>query len=376
MVLSHYLNGRDNNFNLIRFLAASAVIVTHAPGILSGYDTVEPLQIATGFTLGYHAVTVFFVLSGFLIAASLDRNANPIDYFTARGLRLLPALVVTALVTAFVIGPVFTVLPLGDYFSDLRTWIYTPLTGGLVSDDAVVPGLFAGAPIETINMPLWTLRYEAAMYVGLALVFYLGAFATKSRFTIYATAGIAGYLALTLLSDLREQIQPLDHLARFALCYLVGSALYVYRDQLRLHWSGLLAGFALAWLAKGTALAEPAVILLAGYAVVWFGFIPNGLIRRFNRLGDVSYGLYIYGWLALQIVALTIDGLTSVTLFALAFPLALAAAIASWVCVEKPMLARRKQVAAGLRRLTGSASGERRSGASGLPGSDLAQRRL
>lgn len=367
MVLSDYLNGRDNNFNLIRFLAAGAVIVTHAPGILSGYDTIEPLQIATGFTLGYHAVTVFFVLSGFLIAGSLDRNANPIDYFAARGLRLLPALVVTALVTAFVIGPIFTNLSLGEYLSDMRTWAYVPLTGGLVTDDAPLPGLFAGAPIETINMPLWTLRYEAAMYVGLALVFYLGAFASKRRFALYAIAGLAGYLALTVLSDLRAQIQSLDHLARFALCYLVGSALYVYRDHIKLHWSGLLAGFALAWLAKGTVLAELALVLFAGYAVVWFGFIPSGFVRRFNRLGDVSYGLYIYGWLALQIVALTVAGLTPVTLFALAFPLALAAAIASWICIEKPMLAKRRQVADGLRRL---------GGARRLSGSGLAQRRL
>ena len=38
--------GRDNNFNLIRMLAASAVIISHSAPLSLGPNTIEPLHYA------------------------------------------------------------------------------------------------------------------------------------------------------------------------------------------------------------------------------------------------------------------------------------------------------------------------------------------
>ena len=65
VILGDVARNRDNNLNLIRMIAALAVLVSHAYPIALGPDAVQPLQRLTGNTLGGLAVAVFFVISGF-----------------------------------------------------------------------------------------------------------------------------------------------------------------------------------------------------------------------------------------------------------------------------------------------------------------------
>ncbi|MFS8138242.1 MAG: acyltransferase family protein, partial [Thermomonas sp.] len=96
-----------NNFNVMRLVAAWLVIYGHAWAITgrSGQDLLASL---TRFRFaGAIAVDMFFVVSGFLIAASLQRNSVR-GYLISRGLRIVPALVVCVGVTTFVIGPLLS----------------------------------------------------------------------------------------------------------------------------------------------------------------------------------------------------------------------------------------------------------------------------
>ncbi|MHA1545910.1 MAG: acyltransferase family protein, partial [Alphaproteobacteria bacterium] len=207
--IDSHLRGRENNFNLIRFLAAMAVIVSHSPGVLLGYEAPEPLEDSTGYTLGYHAVNVFFTLSGFLIAKSLITRNDLAAFFAARTLRLIPGLLLATLVTAFVFGPLFTTLGFWEYFSNWSVWTYAPIMGSLVTSELELPGLYTTLAIAgNVNEPLWTLRYEAVMYVGLAAIFSLGMLAGVRRFLIFALLGLAGYAAIIWFTDLREIITP------------------------------------------------------------------------------------------------------------------------------------------------------------------------
>ena len=70
MRLSHYANGRDNNFNLIRLLAAFAVLFSHSVAILGLPPEREIFFDRLGVSLAEMAVDVFFVTSGF------DKNVN------------------------------------------------------------------------------------------------------------------------------------------------------------------------------------------------------------------------------------------------------------------------------------------------------------
>ena len=61
--------GRDNNFNLVRFCAAFLVLVSHSWPLTA--TPAEPLERLAGFSLGHLGVDVFFVVSGFLVTGSL-----------------------------------------------------------------------------------------------------------------------------------------------------------------------------------------------------------------------------------------------------------------------------------------------------------------
>lgn len=59
MKLSIYSQGRDNNFNLIRIVAALAVLVTHSFALAIGSGDAEPFRESLGMTMGSIAVDVF-----------------------------------------------------------------------------------------------------------------------------------------------------------------------------------------------------------------------------------------------------------------------------------------------------------------------------
>lgn len=73
VLLSDILGRGNNNFDLVRVIAAALVIISHGFLIVHGTSGAEPLASISAYTLGQHSVNVFFTLSGLLVSASLDR---------------------------------------------------------------------------------------------------------------------------------------------------------------------------------------------------------------------------------------------------------------------------------------------------------------
>src|SRR4051812_15966764 len=91
-----------NSLDFFRFLAALLVIFSHSYPLSMGtqYEQkYEPLIVVSNhqMTLGTFAVAIFFIISGFLISASLDRSRSWISYIIARFMRIVPGLVVVVL---------------------------------------------------------------------------------------------------------------------------------------------------------------------------------------------------------------------------------------------------------------------------------------
>ncbi len=84
VVLKDVCEGRDNNLNLIRMIAAVGVLVSHAWPLSLGPGTPEPLSAAVGQSLGSLSVLVFFVISGFLIPRSFERQPTLANWLRAR----------------------------------------------------------------------------------------------------------------------------------------------------------------------------------------------------------------------------------------------------------------------------------------------------
>ena len=80
MLISSFIGSRENNFNLLRFIAAVLVLYSQSyPLTGSGGGVVETFL---GMSFGAIAVEVFFISSGFLIAHSfISRKNNKTFYY-------------------------------------------------------------------------------------------------------------------------------------------------------------------------------------------------------------------------------------------------------------------------------------------------------
>jgi peptidoglycan/LPS O-acetylase OafA/YrhL len=126
--LSKVFDARNNSMNIMRLLTALAVIYGHASAVTGRGPGDIFLQYVGYKFIGGVAVDVFFVLSGFLITASV-MSGNGIRYFIAsRVLRIYPALIVCCVLSVFLLGSLLTISD--QYWQSMDTWRY--LLGNLL----------------------------------------------------------------------------------------------------------------------------------------------------------------------------------------------------------------------------------------------------
>jgi peptidoglycan/LPS O-acetylase OafA/YrhL len=338
------LHGRDNNFNLIRFVAAFAVMVDHSFALVVPEQAANASLDLGALELGRVGVDIFFIVSGFLVTRSVMTRPTVLDYGVARFMRLFPALFVTCFAIAFLLGPLVTSVSLHDYFTDPRTWLFVPVTASLITHTMTLPGVYDTLPVSgVIDQPLWTLRYEAFCYILLAVFALAGLLATRFRAVLTLALIFAGYCLVTFGTDLRE-MNAIDSATRFVLTFFVGGALYVFADKIRLDFGIVLLLAAGAFLAHGTPIYEAMLRIALAYGVLWCALVPAGLVRDFNKLGDYSYGLYILCFPIQQAFVMLDPNITPVALLVSSFPAVLAFAILSWHFVEHPALHRKEWV--------------------------------
>ncbi len=337
--LSQLLSGRDNNLNLIRLIAAAAVLVSHAFPIALGAGAAEPLEELTGLSLGGHAVAVFFVLSGLLIARSFDRASSRIRFVTARVMRLFPGLVVVLVLTVLA-GAMLTTSTMSAYLTDPATMRYVPGNLSLFFLQYSLPGVFADNPNgPAINGSLWTLFYEVVCYGGVFVLGVLGLLRRRGMFSV-VFAGLAAAFLFSLDWEPASGIAyRLDLLAHLAFPFGLGVLAYVWRDQLPTDGRIAAALWLLPLAAFGTGLLVlPAIMVALGYSTIWFGFAVKGPLLAYNRIGDYSYGLYIYAFPLQQLLVHLAPGMSPLENILAALPITLVLAALSWFFIERRAL--------------------------------------
>lgn len=331
---------RRNNFDALRIAAALMVLFGHGY-VLSGLGDLEPVARTTGVGgFGEVGVSIFFVISGFLVSASWDRLPDFKAFMAARLLRIVPGLAVAVMLSAFVLGPLVSILPASGYFAAPQTWLYPLRNILLYPVTYALPGVFGGLPFpDVVNGSLWTLRLEFSCYL-LTPVLWL--FVRRRRsFALLAAAAAALLFAMCVAAGPR--LPPMALIgARNLYLFLAGAALYAYRAEpwtrswLSVAASGVtVVAAAFASRAWGPLVASLALPLL----VVAFAQKPLARISSFSRYGDYSYGVYIYAFPVQQTLMLVfgpeigVPAFVGLTLLCVA-PLA----AASWLLVEKPAL--------------------------------------
>lgn len=325
-----------NNFNLLRFVFASLVILSHAPELRDGNRQHELLSRAFGtISFGELAVDSFFLLSGFLIVQSWRGRPEVGAFLRSRILRIYPGFIGSALVCAFLVGPF---VGSTSYFQDFS---WTKFSAGVaVLSLHGIPTVFPGATNTVINGAVWTIPYEFLCYL---LVLGCGLAGVLQRRWTWLALFVAS-VAIHAADQAGVVHLPfaLHHFARFAMAFTAGGCFQLYFQQIP--WRRDLAAIALLLaiaLLFSKVLAEPGVCLFWGYAVFFYAMAGRSLLR-FNHLPDVSYGVYLYAWPINKLVLWAFPGLDLLVLIPAVFALSLLAGIASWYLVERPFMQLKK----------------------------------
>lgn len=333
--LADGLRKRQDNFLLLRVLAAAAVIYGHSYAMVAHRGPPEVfIWMDWGVYSGTIAVDMFFLTSGFLIAGSFLRRRNVLEFAWARALRVLPAYALCVFACAFVVGALYTSLPLRDYLKNPATrgyaWINMHFNTNMVWD---LPGVFTDNPRRsTVNGSLWTLPAEVRMYLFVAIIGGLGILPRRA----YCNLLLAGLFVAGLLAPDYLPLVPQAAFVRLAGFFSLGVFCYVNRDVVPANAWLVLALAAVAWLLRTTPLYPYAFGLAEAAFVFWFVYRTRW--HGYNRLGDYSYGIYLWGYPAQQIMAHHFPTAAPLTNAALSLPLAVLLGVASWHLLEKPAL--------------------------------------
>lgn len=338
--LSSVSAGRDNNLNLMRFVAATMVILTHAFG-LTDNTAFEPFHRLFDLGGGDVGVNMFFVLSGLLVTKSW-LGKRPSEFAWARCMRIYPGLWASVLITVLLAGLFFSTVPTLTFWSSRETLAYIghnffvlPHFGARLD----LPHAFTAEGRE-FNVSLWTLPLEIEMYLMLALVGVL--LGVRARYVAALALLGAGMVIVAHLTHSSDAM--LASRGRFLYFFFCGSLAYMLRERILLSTLGAAALFAgligVGLLSGSFPVRQAALALALPYLLLWSAYIPRGFIRNWNRLGDYSYGLYIYSVPIQTAVAALGIGSTPLKNFWISMPIALAFATASWHLLEQRALHR------------------------------------
>ena len=328
---SESFDKNPNNFDALRIVAALTVLAVHQYALMGQTEPGIPGMVSWGLV----AVWVFFVISGYLVAQSWCSDPHVLRFALRRVLRIWPALTVVVVLSAFVLGPWITTRALPDYWHHAMTWDY--LQNLLMQSRYFLPGVLEDAPgNKSINGSLWTIPYEVSCYVVLAVVGVLGLHRGFVWQLVWALAFLAWYFS----GNLPDQSGTLLHYRELGLYFFAGAALFCLRAWWQPHrWLVMVVLWgmaALLWFAQwrylALALCIPITVLAVGTSS-WPG------LRRAGRLGDPSYGLYLWAFPIQQlIVHFTYPRWSYGASLVLAVTLTMVAAFASWYLIEKPAL--------------------------------------
>src|SRR5271167_2780329 len=170
---------RQNNIDFARIMLALLVIFSHSYSLALDNERTEPFHLLSHgrVTGGRIAVDLFFILSGFLIAASYERSSSASSFLRKRIARIYPAFIVLAFVTLVVFNPLAHGHVAGANLHDELTNV---VGNTLRLRGWVTIGAFPYNPAPgDMNGSLWSISHEFWCYIGVLILGMLGLLRSK-----------------------------------------------------------------------------------------------------------------------------------------------------------------------------------------------------
>jgi peptidoglycan/LPS O-acetylase OafA/YrhL len=331
---------RDNNFDSLRLIAATAVIFSHSFLLADQNERREPFVRLLGAhnIIGIYGVLVFFAISGYFVTRSYFSSASPLEFIQKRVLRIFPGLIVCAFILTFVIAPIFFNGSAASYYLSADPYRYFFRT--IFLQKAGWPDI-SGVNFydlkygSILNGSLWSIQSEVLCY---AIVLVLG---------ICGLLQFRTSVALLTFGIVSNHYFDGGNLVFVLPAFSAGMAMFFAREKYKFQVRGVLAIVALVALILGGLtgnLRDIAFPIFGAYAIIYLGFTRTFSLGRGARFGDMSYGIYIYGWPVEQCIRAGCgDSATWWKIFLLSLPITLLLGFLSWHVVEKVALRRRSR---------------------------------
>jgi len=323
--------GRASGFDYLRIGLAVLVICFHSMITSYGSSFQENVTHHGAGVAWYLILPMFFALSGFLVAGSLERSKSIGVFLGLRVFRIFPALATDTLVCALLLGPLLTTLPLGEYFSSPVLHQYFQNILGIIHFN--LPGVFETNPSHKVNGQLWTIPVELECYITLTVLGVLGVHRHR-KWMLAAFLALFAYSEWQILS--RGDGAYNERILLLSFC--AGVAFYQFRDIIRLNPLIAILALIISLLCLSAPQAGYVMAIPVTYLTVFLG-LRNPPKSHLLETGDYSYGLFLYGYPIQQsMVYLFPFAHTWWGNLILSVPLALMFAVGSWHLVEKKVL--------------------------------------
>lgn len=267
---------------------------------------------------------MFFSISGYLIAGSWNADPHVRRFMARRFLRLWPAYACCIVVCAS-LSASFPARDMPD-LSRLASAFYLKNLWFSAFDWGFFP---FRSPF--MNRSLWMIGFEVDLYIA----FVLAAALNRRLLPL-----VAGLVFLVALLGTRWEAQVQGGLfecwsLRFAGYFAFGVLL---RELPVLRGSAFLVAFVLLGLALiASGERDAGLLLLIPAAAVWFGEQSWPVLRSAARFGDLSLGVFLWGWPVHQVTSLWLAaGVSGLVRFEVVSLLALLLAWVSWRYIEAP----------------------------------------
>lgn len=278
-----------NNFDILRILLATVVFYFHM-----GVEIQNKFLISFPGGLAVHC---FFVISGYLIVKSYLKRKELTHYIKSRFLRIYPLYVIVIL-SAFIFGYFNYSGNLSSYLSDgaFKYLVFNLLFANFLQP--TLPELFDTNYQSFVNASLWTIKIEVMFYICVPIIYgVLSKKIDNKKITvIIAFLSVVCFYFVNYLISNHGFPESINRQLPSMLIFFMLGAYWNFSEPKFLDKRYLL-------------LLVPSVIFLQNLFVIYaisVSFIVYILVFKLkpitvsSRIGDISYGIYIWHFPILQ----------------------------------------------------------------------------
>ena len=304
------LNINDNCFDIIRIVAAYTVFLGH---FITHFNVPFPVLFDIAYFV--RGVPVFFLLSGFFIAASLERYTAK-EFLIRRFVRIYPAMWICILLNTLIIFCIYALPPIKDLF----VYFFTQFTVFQFYTGDWLRGYGVGNP----NGALWMISCMIQFYIiAIFIAKWMKSRSLKTWISVIILFAMVSLISAKLQGLFPEIIWKLYavEIIPFLYIFMFGMAMYYHRHRmipvLKRYWY-LFCVIYIAWeiFVPSSVKAVFDGVLYNVVTTVFLSLMIGAIGFAFGRhrlKADYSYSFYLYHMVVINIIYhLFIQRITSV----------------------------------------------------------------